>query len=528
MTLTLLWEITLGSWVTAAMILLARLLFGRRLSARGKYLLWLPLLLRLILPFTPPSPTSLLNMLPETLSGEAYLTDVDVPPAAVSAETEEAGPVSVTGERESREGLRLWILRIWLTGLAAVLLLQFLLYRVGAKAMENLPLCTDPETRSVLLRLRQLTGIDGSLRMAWGSAGMLGGLLRPTLVLPVERRKEAAAPILLHELMHQRSRHLWLGLLLRLLSAIYWFNPVVWLCLPMVRQDCEELCDEMVLDTGLIEAREYTSVLYSEGLMNGFLSPLPRTNFGGRRGSLCRRIGRIARRREGREGRLLPIFLVLCILLCGTAAPLAKGAPMTETADPIPLGYETMDAYLKALQPDLGRFGATFWELEAEGVFREAKELRYHRDELTSAVSLRRELYRAERELKYSFFLSPFSGEEGEQVLYSITIYPTEEELEKGFESFLDGEILNDWRTLPESGEKGRSIAPVDGKTILGDSLCDRVAEFALSVGWTEDREEYRQRIADLPVAWLTYDRNANAWILYGLGLALYETRPTE
>ena len=526
MRLALLWEITLGSWLTAALILLVRLLFGRWLSARGKYLLWLPLLLRLLLPFTPPSPTSLINLLPETVSGGAYLSDVHR--AVGSEEAGEIGPVPVTGEREGEGGLRPWLLRIWLTGAAAVLLFHFLLYGIGAKAMSGLPLCTDPETRSELLRLRQLTGIDGSLRMAWGSAGMLGGLLRTTLVLPVERRKEAAAPIMLHELMHQRSRHLWLGLLLRLLSAVYWFNPVVWLCLPLVRQDCEELCDEMVLDTGLIEAREYTSVLYSEGGMNGLLSPLPRTNFGGRRGSLCRRIGRIARRREGRESRFLPIFLVLCILLCGTAAPLAKGAPMAETADPIPLGYETMDAYLKALQPDLGRFGATFWELEAEGFFREAKDLQYRKEELTSTVSLRRMLYGAERELNYSFFLSPFSGAGEEQVLYCIMVYPTEEELDHGFELFLEGEILEGWRTLPESGERGRSIAPVDGRTILGDSLCDRAAEFAQSVGWTEDREEYRQRMADLPAAWLTYNRNANAWILYGLGMALYETRPTE
>ena len=63
MTLSLLWEITLGSWVTAALILLARLIFGRWLTARGKYLLWLPLLLRLLLPYTPPSPTSMLNVI---------------------------------------------------------------------------------------------------------------------------------------------------------------------------------------------------------------------------------------------------------------------------------------------------------------------------------------------------------------------------------------------------------------------------------------------------------------------------------
>lgn len=262
MTLRLLWEITLGSWATAALILLARLIFGRWLSARGKYLLWLPLLLRLLLPFTPPSPTSILNALPETITGEAFLADGLRTDAGEAAEETGQTGQTAAGGQESREWLRRWLLGMWLTGLGAVLLLQLLLYRIGAKSMDRLPLCTDPETRSELLRLRQLTGIDGSLRMAWGSAGMLGGLLRPTLVLPVDRRKGAAAPIMLHELMHQKSGHLWLGLLLRVLAAVYWFNPVVWLCLPLIKQDSEELCDQLALDTGLVGAREYTTVCF--------------------------------------------------------------------------------------------------------------------------------------------------------------------------------------------------------------------------------------------------------------------------
>ena len=528
MGLDLLWEITLGSWVTAALILLARLLFGRWLTARGKYLLWLPLLLRLILPFMPPSPTSVLNVLPESVSGEAYLTEIAVPDPAEEAEGPGQAPViagSVGGG-----GLRPLLLRIWLTGAAAVLLFQFLLYRIGAKAMDRLPLCTDPETRSVLLRLRQLTGIDGSLRMAWGSAGMLGGLLRPTLVLPVERRKEAAAPIMLHELMHQKSRHLWLGLLLRLLSAAYWFNPIVWLCLPLVRQDCEELCDQMVLDTGLIAPREYSSILFSEGQMNGLLSPLPRTNFGGRRGSLRRRIGRIVRSREDRGGRILPALLVLCILLFGATAPL--GAAAAEERSPIPPGYESLDAYLNALQPGLGRFGATFRELTAEGYLKEEEGEWLSRTELCSTFTLRRELYGAERELTYYFALSPFSGEGNEQALCTIAIHLTEEEEQQEWDltySDLCGRILEDWDALAAAYVGGFRIAsPVDVETLLGRDLCRRAAEEAERRGWTEAPKEYLQRLCQEPAAALGYNGSAQVWVLGGTGLYLYETRPTE
>ena len=48
MTPALLWELTLGSWLTAALILLVRPVFGRWLTPRGKMLLWLLLLLRLL------------------------------------------------------------------------------------------------------------------------------------------------------------------------------------------------------------------------------------------------------------------------------------------------------------------------------------------------------------------------------------------------------------------------------------------------------------------------------------------------
>ena len=533
MALDLLWEITLGSWVTAALILLARLLFGRWLTARGKYLLWLPLLLRLLLPFMPPSPTSMLNALPETLVGAAAPAEDSRAPdgetwgSPLGSGGEETGDsASVPPAREKGdEGLRLRLLRIWLAGLGAVLLFQLLLYRIGAKAMGSLPPCTDPETRSVLLRLRQLTGIDGSLRMAWGSAGMLGGLLRPTLVLPVDRRKEAAAPILLHELMHQKYGHLWLGLALRLLAAVYWFNPVVWLCLPLVRQDCEELCDQMVLDTGLIDPREYSAILYTEGQMNGLLSPLPRTNFGGRRGSLRRRIGQIARRRSGRESRFLPLCLALCILLCGATAPL--GSIQEEERSPIPPSYGSMEAYLRSLHPYLGRFGATFRELEAEGYLKEEEGEWTEREEDLSAFTLRRELYGAERELTYTFVRCLFPEQGDRMVLFQISIEVTEEERDQDLWSNLGYYILEDWEGLDAAYRfEGWYAAPVDTAAALGEDLCRRASEEAAALGFAEKPEDFLEALSVEPVVLLKKTYSFDRFILWGLGLALYENRP--
>ena len=55
-----------ASWQGAVLILLvlaAQWVFGRRLSPRWRYALWILVLIRLALPWTVPSPASLFNLL---------------------------------------------------------------------------------------------------------------------------------------------------------------------------------------------------------------------------------------------------------------------------------------------------------------------------------------------------------------------------------------------------------------------------------------------------------------------------------
>ncbi len=74
MTVEILWSITRGACLTAAVIVLIRLLFRRVLSAKAKYYLWLLLALRLMLPALPESPVSLLNVLPDFQSENTPIT----------------------------------------------------------------------------------------------------------------------------------------------------------------------------------------------------------------------------------------------------------------------------------------------------------------------------------------------------------------------------------------------------------------------------------------------------------------------
>lgn len=76
---------------------------------------------------------------------------------------------------------------------------------------------------------------------------------RPKLILPAEltetlddRQLEFA---LKHELTHYKRKDHFTGLLLRILQAVYWFNPVVWVMCKLMIADMETACDSMVIKT---------------------------------------------------------------------------------------------------------------------------------------------------------------------------------------------------------------------------------------------------------------------------------------
>jgi len=116
-----------ASWQAAVLILLvlaAQKIFGRRLSPRWRYSLWLLVIFRLALPWTVPSGASLFNVLnllghsaPAT-STAAVAADSSTSPSAatVTAEpTSQALKFKWPG-RQALSGPRFWLLTGWLVG----------------------------------------------------------------------------------------------------------------------------------------------------------------------------------------------------------------------------------------------------------------------------------------------------------------------------------------------------------------------------------------------------------------------------
>jgi cell division protein FtsI (penicillin-binding protein 3) len=89
------------------------------------------------------------------------------------------------------------------------------------------------------------------------------GAFLPAILLPVAAKAwdaERLRVVLLHETAHVRRRDGLALLVARLACAAYWFQPLAWLALARLRQECELAADEDVLAAG-IRATSYAEHL---------------------------------------------------------------------------------------------------------------------------------------------------------------------------------------------------------------------------------------------------------------------------
>ncbi len=189
----------------------------------------------------------------EDRAGRADLPDDDV--TAHAARPSEAAAVSAgrpaaTAGRGTVYG---WACAVWLSGVAGVgaswAVGIIAVWRIGrqATAVTHGPLhdLTDDVRRrlGVGRAVRLLVGNPGTMPATWG-------VRRPTLVLPDEAvgwPADRARAVLLHEMAHVRRRDCAVQHLASLATAVYWFNPLVWLAGRQLRLERERACDDVVV-----------------------------------------------------------------------------------------------------------------------------------------------------------------------------------------------------------------------------------------------------------------------------------------
>lgn len=94
-------------------------------------------------------------------------------------------------------------------------------------------------------------------------AAMTWGVVRPVVLMPKDSdswTQERLEAVLLHELAHVRRFDSVSQLIALVVSALYWFNPLVWLCARAMRAEAESAADDTVIRMG-IRPSDYASEL---------------------------------------------------------------------------------------------------------------------------------------------------------------------------------------------------------------------------------------------------------------------------
>ncbi len=237
----------LSSSVLILIVILLRMLLKMRVSARIQYAFWLPVLLRLMIPFSVgSSPVSVQNVIPErTVIRSEAERRTQQPEGFVYQGTEKEvieTPVSGPSVAENSASGRVIqnkdvIIIVWIAVAVGVLLTM-----TGTHLHFLHRLKTSRNQLNITYFLPVFT-------VSWISTPFLAGVIHPAIYLPKDLpgQPEQLRHVLIHEGSHYRhGDHIWSWLRTAVL-ALHWYNPLVWFSSILSKHDAELACDETSL-----------------------------------------------------------------------------------------------------------------------------------------------------------------------------------------------------------------------------------------------------------------------------------------
>ncbi len=156
------------------------------------------------------------------------------------------------------------------------------------------------------------------------------GIIKPVVMMPAESKnwsENQRSTALYHELSHIKRGDYLVMILARISRAIYWFNPLSWIVLRMIKKEQEKACDELVLKAGIKPSTYAENLLYIRNSISGHWNP-PATVLGVMNKShLNDRLTTILKQRfnlkevQMKTKILLSVLAILSISFIGLARP---------------------------------------------------------------------------------------------------------------------------------------------------------------------------------------------------------------
>ncbi|PGA24391.1 methicillin resistance protein [Bacillus thuringiensis] len=263
-------ETSLMASILVGFILCIKVLFRNKLTPRWQYMLWIVLMIRLLLPWSPDSSYSIYSLLSYSSSvSEVIPKNMPATENIVNIEsdrkvelesnskmvTKTSEPeVKVSSEKQTTFSLYKLALYVWLAGVIILAAITFLTNRRLYSYIKKQLDITDEQVTTVFNRCKQSMKMKKavSLRLAGKIASpTVFSFFRPKVLLSKKHMKvlneQQLQYVFYHELAHIKRNDVAVNWIMYSLIILNWFNPILWYAYFCMREDQELACDAYAL-----------------------------------------------------------------------------------------------------------------------------------------------------------------------------------------------------------------------------------------------------------------------------------------
>ncbi|HDR7915088.1 TPA: M48 family metalloprotease [Bacillus wiedmannii] len=263
-------ETSLMASILVGFILCIKVLFRNKLTPRWQYMLWIVLMIRLLLPWSPDSSYSIYSLLsysssvseviqkntpsPENTVNDKMQHTVELEQNAETVTKNSEPEVNVSSKQQTTLSLYKIALYVWLAGGIVLAVITFITNRRLYSYIKKQPDITDEQVVTVFNRCKQSMKMKKavSLRLAGKIASpTVFSFFRPKVLLSKKHIKvlneRQLQYVFYHELAHIKRNDVAVNWIMYSLLLLNWFNPILWYAYFCMREDQELACDAYAL-----------------------------------------------------------------------------------------------------------------------------------------------------------------------------------------------------------------------------------------------------------------------------------------
>lgn len=270
--MNILYTLLVNSLVFSALfgiMLLVRKRFSKKISVTMQYFLWAVILLKLLIPFgfensllparqTSYSPPAIIEQPKQEVSSPVDSNENTEDPnqaeEVVQNQQSSETPENKFPETSERKNINWvgWILAVWILGIAANTSWLIYSYIFMIRQINKSKALVSLDVQNIFESCIKELGIKRKIEIVMQDCfcvPAITGIIKPRLILPSSLNHSSEITIknvCMHELTHFKYGDLVTIGFLNLINIIYWFHPLVWKSVSLIREDMEAVCDSRV------------------------------------------------------------------------------------------------------------------------------------------------------------------------------------------------------------------------------------------------------------------------------------------